>query len=390
MMFNHVTGDRVYLGSNQGLMYVDVSANNPAAAVVSSSTTCNVALCGKVLDISNDGKQVVIADNVSTTSQVYIYNGSTGAAPIDLIIPNEVFTAASFSPDQSKIFILTSTGRMYVYSTVDALTSVPIATSVTDIKFSADGSFAYLAGNPAPTAISAFATCDARPTVPNLSVSPDSAFVTTPGVPYRIFPSPDAQHVLVFDPENGSIDNFATVDQIAPLPYDQYVCGGPPPLVNIDPTVNFPAAAQSYNLGQTKNFLPVLGQLVADGTQFIVVARQLPAVLIFDVNQGTTTSVPLTDPLGGDSLDQVGDTQLSAALNLDQSGGGAGGNSALVYNSDAVSSRPIIQATINTPNNAALPGTITATLTWNGTAGSAQNFSTSGMTAVLKALARNV
>jgi hypothetical protein len=301
MMFNHVTGDRIYLGSNQGLMYVDVSANSPSVSVVSSSSTCDIALCGTVLTISNDGTHVVVADNVSPTHQIYIYNGTTSTTAADLIIPGESATAAAYSPDQSKIFILTATGTMYVYSTVDALTSVPLATSVTDIKFSADGSFAYLAGNPTATTISGFATCNAQQTVPNLSLTPDAAYVTTPGIPYQIFPSPDAQHFIVFDPVNGSIDIFATVDQIAPLPYDQYVCSGPAPLVDIAPTVNFPTAAQSYNLGQAKNFSPVLGQLVADGTQFIVIARQLPAVLIFDVGQGTTTSVPLSDPLGGDT-----------------------------------------------------------------------------------------
>ena len=77
-------------------------------------------------------------------------------APVDLIIPGETATAAAFSPDQLKVFILTNTGNMYVYSTVDALTSVPIATSVTDVKFSADGSFAYVAGTPPPNPVSGY------------------------------------------------------------------------------------------------------------------------------------------------------------------------------------------------------------------------------------------
>ena len=111
-------------------------------------------MCGRLLTISNDGKLVVVSDTVSTPSQVYIYNGST---TVDLIIPGETATAAAFSPDQLKLFILTNAGKMYVYSTVDALTSVPIATSATDVKFSADGSFAYIAGTPTPgTSISGF------------------------------------------------------------------------------------------------------------------------------------------------------------------------------------------------------------------------------------------
>ena len=71
---------------------------------------------------------------------------------------------------------------------------------------------------------------------------------------------------------------------------------------------------------------------------------------------GLGTAQTLTsDPVDGDALDQLGDVRVSHALNLDQSGGSQGGNAALVYNSDSVSQRPVIEATLNTPSNAALP-----------------------------------
>jgi RHS repeat-associated protein len=81
------------------------------------------------------------------------------------------------------------------------------------------------------------------------------------------------------------------------------------------------------------------------------------------------SAVQLTsDPLGGDALDQLGNLQVQHALDLDQSpGNGQSGGAALVYNSDAVSVQPVIEATLNSPNNASLPSTITAVLTWNGT-----------------------
>ena len=132
MMFNHLSTARLYLGSDQGLMYVDVSVSPPLSLVSNSSTPCNVSLCGKVLTISNDGKLVVVSDTVSTPSQVYIYNaGNTQRPRLTSSSPAKLVTAAAFSPDQLKLFILTNTGNMYVYSTVDALTSVPIATSAT-------------------------------------------------------------------------------------------------------------------------------------------------------------------------------------------------------------------------------------------------------------------
>jgi hypothetical protein len=298
MMFNHVSAARVYLGSDQGLMYVDVTASNPSVVQVSNaSTPCNVSLCGKVLTISNDGKFVVVADTVSTPSQVYIYDGSTTAStPVDLIIPGETVTAAAFSPDQLKLFILTSTGKMYVYSTVDALTSVPIATTATDVKFSADGSFAYAAGALVPgKSISGVATCDAQPTHAAAPTPPNFDFVTTPGIPLQIFPSPDAQHVLALDPPY--IDIFTTSDTQHALPDGQFACNPlpQPPFKDIDPTVNFPQTAQSFNLGQG-SFTPIYAQLVADGAEMIIVARHLPAVLLFDVSSGLTSSVQLARP----------------------------------------------------------------------------------------------
>jgi len=289
MMFNHLSAARVYLGSDQGLMYADVTASSPSVVQVSNaSTPCNVSLCGKVLTISNDGKFVVVADTVSTPSQVYIYDSSsTTSTPVDLVIPGETATAAAFSPDQLKLFILTSTGKMYVYSTVDALTSVPIATTATDVKFSADGSFAYVAGALVPgNSISGFATCNAQQT----HAAANSNFVTTLGIPLQIFLSPDAQHVLALDPPY--IDIFATVDNQIPLPDKQFTCNAP--------TVNFPPTAQAFNLGQG-TFTPIYAQLVADGSEMIIVARDIPAVLLFNVSSGFTSSIQMARPGFGDT-----------------------------------------------------------------------------------------
>jgi hypothetical protein len=79
-----------------------------------------------------------------------------------------------------------------------------------------------------------------------------------------------------------------------------------------------------------------------------------------------TGQVLTSDPLDGQAQTQLGDLRLAAPLDLDQSpGSGQGGNPALVYNSDSVSVRPIVQVSLPSNNNAALPGTITGTLTWD-------------------------
>ncbi len=328
MMFNHVSSPRVYFGTDQGLLYVDVSGSSPSAVAVSNSPTpCNVSLCGKVLTISNDGKLVVVSDTVSTPSQVYIYNGSGSTAPVDLILSNsgETATAAAFSPDQLKLFILTNLGNMYVYSTVDALTSVPIATSATEMEFSSDGSFAYVVGSPAGF-LSAYSTCS----LPDIgSVNIDS--VATPGTLLKIFPSPvipppfgqggflwETQTILALEQPNTnqgtSIGALTAQFRQDPILYSdplQFTC-------NVPKFLSF-TAAQPVDIGQG-NFTPIYSQLVNDGTAMIVVGQNIPAVLVFNVSNGTTTSVPLSGSAATGCPQCVGNSMpLAASASTDGS-----------------------------------------------------------------------
>jgi len=305
MMFNHQSSARVYLGSDEGLMYVDVSATSPSVVEVSSaSTPCYVSLCGKVLTISNDGKQAVVSDTVSTPSQVYIFNSSSStSSAVGLIIPGETATTAAFSPDQLKLFILTNLGNLYVYSTVDALTSVQLAPSATDIAFSADGSFAYVAGTPAGS-VSAYSTCS----LPNVA-SVDLQGIATSSTPLKLFPSPvlplpsvqtengvdylwATQNILALEQPNTnqgtSIELLTAQFRQDPILYQnplQFTC-------NV-PKVSLNAAPQPIDLGQGK-FTPIYSQLVNDGAQMIIVGHGIPAVLLFNVSDGTTKSVPLS------------------------------------------------------------------------------------------------
>src|SRR5262249_41218397 len=88
-----------------------------------------------------------------------------------------------------------------------------------------------------------------------------------------------------------------------------------------------------------------------------------------------TDVTPLIDPRTGDALLQRGNLTLAHGLDLDQSPGtSVGGDPALVYNSERVSVQPIIVAQVQSDSSQALPSTITAQLTWNGTAQASQNF----------------
>ena len=304
MMFNYST--RIYLGSDQGLMYVDTSSSSATVTMVSGSPTpCNVSLCGTVLAISHDGKLVVVSDNVSATPQVYIYNSSSGAVT-DLVL-SDVANVAAFSPDQSKIFLVTNSGTMYVYSTVNALGVVPISVSPTAATFSADGSFTYVAGATGGSgSVSAFSMCalQNQPTV-NLTSSPGPLPVTTQALPLQLSLFPVTQIVT-----GGS--GLATEENVVVLepPYIQVLTAQYQQTSVVDnqftcnpPTLGSFVAGTPYNLGQG-NFTGVYSRLVGDGTAMIIVARYIPAVLIFSVSNGTTTSVPLvtdSDPLAASS-----------------------------------------------------------------------------------------
>jgi hypothetical protein len=185
---------------------------------------------------------------------------------------------------------------MYIYSTVDALTKVSTGAPGTDVEFSADGSFAYVAGAPA-SSVSAYSTCS----LPGVG-SVDIGTVATSSTPLKIFPSPVlqagpqllTQNVIALEPPNIEILTAQfTQDPILYQTPLQLICN--PPII---PPGKF-TKSQSYNLGQG-DFTPVYSQLVADGTEVLIVARHLPAVLLFNVSNGTTTSVSLVgnpDPL---------------------------------------------------------------------------------------------
>ncbi len=313
MMFHHLATSRLYIGTDQGLMFVDVAGTNPTATLVSnSSTPCHVSLCGKVLAISNNGQQVVVADNTTIPHQVYLYNASGTAGPIDLVIPNDTATAAAFSPDQLKLFILTSTGRMYVYSTVDAFGFVPIATSAADVQFAADGSFAYVVGDPLPASVSAYSTC-ASPTAPTIklpatgssALAPTKIFlspaVTANGAALvsNLGPNDNApslvQTLVALEPPNIEVLQAEFTQQPAPINAANATHATCDPIKKENIPVTSPTLLTtigSFNLGLGA-FTPVFAQLVADGNEMIVVAANVPDVLLVSPTNGNLPPVQL-------------------------------------------------------------------------------------------------
>jgi RHS repeat-associated protein len=93
----------------------------------------------------------------------------------------------------------------------------------------------------------------------------------------------------------------------------------------------------------------------------------------------SSAQVLAADPMTGLAEQQLGDAAINFPVDLDQSPGTAqSDNPAFIYNSDEVASKPVVQFTFPTANSSSLPATISAVLTWNGTAGATLTYSTAG------------
>ena len=176
------------------------------------------------------------------------------------------------------------------------------------MAFSADGSFAYVAGSSGNTgSVSAYSTCalagEASGLLPN-------GTAPTTGVPMQLLTAPVVTHfnnqagtctvttpqqnscpisqnVYVFEPPNIQVltAQFSQVSNALLTQPTQYSCNAP----NI-PNVNDFSVTANYTLpgGQ---FTPVYANLVNNGSELIVVARYIPSVYIF--SNGTTQTIPL-------------------------------------------------------------------------------------------------
>jgi len=95
-----------------------------------------------------------------------------------------------------------------------------------------------------------------------------------------------SQNLYVFEPPNIQAMS-ATFQQTG---IGQFTCSSPNVTLSPGATYSLP----------TGTFTPVYANLLANGTEMIIVARFIPAVLIFNVANGTTTAVQLSqsyDPL---------------------------------------------------------------------------------------------
>jgi hypothetical protein len=356
-VFSH-TGNRAYLGTDGGalgtrglMVFVPNATSGPVTQYAS--------VPGKVLAVSDDGSRAIVSDTTDTPNQVYVFDcgtssggaatsgacGSASAATLNITGA----TAAAFSPDGLKAFIVANSGNastLYIFSTLDALETIPLSTSATanDVAFLPSGSFGYIAGG-APNAVSVVATC-------HPVASPGVATVATPGTPLMIRALPDGKF-MALDPPNVDFITAQTSGSggcTYSRPYPGATGG---PLIPGTLAVSNAVTTTGLGLG---NFTPA--QLIVSpdaSTAYITIATQ-SHVVVFDILNKVSTGIPLSG----------GATPLNASLAEDGALLYVGASDGTVHVLDTTLGNDVHQVTFPTAlcingNNVCSPDLIAAT-----------------------------
>ncbi|MGA8620265.1 MAG: hypothetical protein WB660_17300 [Candidatus Sulfotelmatobacter sp.] len=343
-------GDRAYMGSGFGAVVI-----NPASIGSSTSPFTSLAargtprglVAGRVLAVSQNGNGAIFSDTVSTPNQVYVVNvsatsssssssSSTSASAVALDISNA--TAATFSPDGLKAFILGGGGNsLYVYSTLQALQPpITLTTPATSVVFSSSGSFALLSGGGAPSTLAIYNTCDnSAVSLPVTGTGLPSSPIFLKMVPAGNVPMGNVNIPALdttgldffFGLDSTGIDIIATNSSMGPL---TTLCPQQIALAHTPAPLNTTFAPVHINIGQG-TFHPINFFLSPDCTRAYIIAGDRSSVLVYDFTANATSGIPLMNNATPVSADMSADGtliyvagsdgllhELNTALALDQ------------------------------------------------------------------------
>lgn len=254
-MLMNPAGTRAFLGSSQGLVVVDVTANTVLATVSNS--------LGTALAVSPNG-QFILSSDVGA-GKVYVYD-SINNLVTTLNIAGA--TRAAFTTDSFKAYIVAGS-TLYQYSPSLTLRTIPMTAAANDVAVNSSGQFAYTAGGEA-------ASVAARSTCRNDSTWAPEDSVATGATPDLIAAVSTGELLAV---EGGSSE----IDKITPTitaPAAGTSC--PPGLGNALATANFGVGAFT-----ARQIL-----VTSDGSQAFVTS-DLASILVFNVGAATTAVIPL-------------------------------------------------------------------------------------------------
>ena len=318
-------GDRLYMGSQFGAIAIAPasfgSSTNPFSSLPAPSTPLGL-VTGQVIAVSENGAAAVFSDTVSTPNQVFLVNGSTTALNINSA------TAAAFSPDSLKTFILGDGGTtLYAYSTlqyVQPLLPNPLPAPATSIVFNSTGSFALLSGGSPAGTLAVYNTCDNSLVTPYLAApgipSPPQFLKMVPAgnVPMGNGTIPLLQTAgldLFFGIDNTGIDIIATTSSQDPS--FATLCPQTVAIAQTPPNTPLPV---HINIGQG-TFNPINFFLSPDSTQAYIVTTDL-GVLVYNFNTSSTSRISLINNA----------TPIAAGMTVDGSMIFVAGSDGLLHN----------------------------------------------------------
>ena len=291
-------GLRIFLGTDSGAL-----GTKGLMVFAVSGTTVNqfVSTPGKVLAVSPDGTKAIVSDTVDTPNQVYVFD-TAGNTSVAYSITGA--TAADFSPDSLKAYIIAGS-TLYVYSKLDALQTISLAGAPTGVAFSAQGGFAYVAGEPA-SAVTVRKTCDNTVafSFPQPPTPATQQILPLPATPIFIQNVPNSAAIALdstgldlitataMDPldlavsNNGAFVESTTGTELRGCsPPTGPVPSGLPAILN---------TVTTFNLGQG-TFVPTQLIVSSNGLTAYVLTQNSGRILVFDVNQRTVSSMQLVN-----------------------------------------------------------------------------------------------
>lgn len=318
-------GTTAFLGTDlsllgtRGLMIFNATASTPQPPSQITS------VIGKVLAVSPDGQRLIVSDTTSTPNQVFLVDNPTGASPTTSNFPITGATAAAFSPDNLKAFVVAG-NNLYIFSKQDPLQVVSLNAPASDVATLGNGVAAYMAGGD-PAGVSFVPTCT--------SSAVSIGAVNAPGATL-IRALPDGQTMLSLSPPNVQTitANLTNNPASVPVPGCPIALG----LLTLTNTVNAPV-----NLGQG-SFTPTQLLVSSDGARAYILASSLSTVLVFDVANQATSAIALANNA----------SPIHASLTVDGTRLYVGASDGDMHVIDTISGSDIQQ--ISLQNNAPLRG----------------------------------
>jgi len=292
-------GDKVYMGSDFGAEVINPTNLGTNAGAFTTLGT----VTGKILAISSNGSVAVFSDTIHVPNQVYVVNAASNAPSITALNISGASTAA-FSPDGIKAFIFGFDGagnpNLYVYSTLQALQTIPLqaGTTVNSIVFSTNSAFAYVAepslggGGPAFTV---YNTCDNQVFTDTVTGTHDIP-LTAPPIAFKGLP--DGVHFIALE-TGGNIDYITAA-----------ITGIPAATLTNPATTLCPMTVghhvRTINLGQG-SIHPLNFFVSPDGTLLYVLASDRSSVLVYNFETSAVTGIELAGNATPVSVDMSAD-----------------------------------------------------------------------------------